>query len=232
MEALVRWEHPERGLLAPDEFVPLAEELGLIVPIGQWVLREAFRQAKEWQERYPSDRPLMIGANLSARELQHPDLVTEVEEALRDSGLDPRSLTLEITESTVVKDEEHNIDAMQKLGALGIRFALDDFGTGYSALAYLRRLPVGLLKLDRSFVERLGEDDEAEVLLSGVISIASGLGLYVLAEGVETSEQLARVKSLGCDLAQGDYFSKPLSNQAATELLETYNSTSASAGSS
>jgi EAL domain-containing protein (putative c-di-GMP-specific phosphodiesterase class I) len=165
----------------------------------------------------------MIGANLSARELQHPDLVREVEEALRDSGLDPRSLTLEITERAVVADEEHNIDAMRKLGALGIRFALDDFGTGYSALSYLRRLPVGLLKLDRSFMERLGEDTEAEVLLRGVISIASGLGLYVLAEGVETPDQLERVKSLGCDLAQGYYFSKPLSSEAATELLETYN---------
>jgi diguanylate cyclase (GGDEF)-like protein len=232
MEALVRWEHPERGLVLPDEFVPLAEELGLIVPIGRWVLREACRQAKEWQERYPSDLPLMIGVNLSARELRHPTLVGDVEEALRDSGLDPRWLTLEITESAVVKDEEHNIDALRRLGDLGVRFALDDFGTGYSALTYLMRLPVGLLKLDRSFVERLGEDAEAEVLLSGVISIASGLGLYVLAEGVETPEQLALVKSLGCDLAQGNYFSKPLSSEAATELLKTYNPTSASAGSS
>jgi len=223
MEALVRWEHPERGLIYPDEFVPLAEEIGLIVPIGKRVLREACRQAKEWQERYPSDLPLMIGANLSARELQHPDLVKEVEGALRDSGLDPRSLTLEITERAVVADEEHNIDAMRRLGALGIRFALDDFGTGYSALSYLRRLPVGLLKLDRSFMERLGEDTEAEVLLRGVINIASGLGLYVLAEGVETPDQLERVESLGCDLVQGYYFSKPLSSKAATELLETYN---------
>jgi diguanylate cyclase (GGDEF)-like protein len=232
MEALVRWEHPERGLVYPDQFVTLAEELGLIVPIGRWVLREACRQAKEWQERYPSDLPLMVGVNLSARELQHPTLVGDVEEALREAGLKPQWLTLEITESAVVKDEEQNIDAMGRLGALGIRFALDDFGTGYSALAYLRRLPVGLLKLDRSFVERLGEDAEAEILLSGVISIASGLGLYVLAEGVETPEQLAQVKSLGCDLAQGHYFSKPLSSEAATELLETYNPTSASAGSS
>ena len=231
MEALVRWEHPERGLVAPDEFVPLAEELGLIVPIGRWVLREACRQAKEWQERYPADLPLRISVNLSARELQHPTLVGVVEEALREARLDPQSLTLEITESAVVKDEEHNIDALRRLGALGIRFALDDFGTGYSALAYLRRLPVDLLKLDRSFVERLAEDAEAEVLLSGVISIASGLGLYVLAEGVETPEQLARVRSLGCELAQGYYFSKPLSSEAAMELLETYNP-SASAGSS
>src|SRR5215212_9312908 len=231
MEALVRWEHPEQGLVAPDGFVPLAEELGLIVPIGRWVLREACRQAKEWQERYPSDLPLRISVNLSARELRHPTLVGDVEEALRDSGLDPRWLTLEITESAVVKDEEHSIDALRRLGDLGVRFALDDFGTGYSALAYLRRLPVGLLKLDRSFVEKLGEAEaEAEVLISGVISIASGLGLYVLSEGVETPEQLALVKSLGCDLAQGNYFSKPLPSETATELLETYNPTSASAG--
>src|SRR5215210_5228427 len=142
MEALVRWEHPERGLMAADEFVPLAEEVGLIVPIGRWVLREACRQAKEWQERYPSDLPLMIGVNLSARELQHPALVGDVERALREARLDPQWLTLEITESAVLKDEEHNIDAMRRLGVLGIRFALDDFGTGYSALDYLRRLPV------------------------------------------------------------------------------------------
>jgi EAL domain-containing protein (putative c-di-GMP-specific phosphodiesterase class I) len=232
MEALVRWEHPERGLVAPDEFVPLAEELGLIVPIGRWVLREACRQAKEWQERYPSVVPLRINVNLSARELQHHTLVEAVEEALREAELDPQWLTLEITESAVVADEEQNIDALRRLGDLGVRFALDDFGTGYSALAYLRRLPVGLLKLDRSFVERLGEDAEAEVLLSGVVSIASGLGLFVLAEGVETPEQLVRVRSLGCDLAQGHYFSKPLSSEAATALLDTYNPTSAGAGSS
>jgi len=222
VEALVRWKHPERGLVLPEEFVPLAEETGLIVPIGKRVLREACRQAREWQERYSSDRPFVVGVNLSARQLEHPGLADEVEEALRDSGLDPRALTLEITEGAVVKDEERNIDAMRRLGALGIRFALDDFGTGYSALAYLRRLPVGLLKLDRSFMEKLGEDGEAEVLLSGVISITSGLGLYVLAEGVETPEQLALVKSLGCDLAQGNYFSEPLQSEAVTELLETY----------
>jgi len=219
MEALVRWEHPERGLVLPEKFVPLAEETGLIVPIGKWVLREACRQAKEWQERYPSEMPLMVGVNLSARQLEHPGFVAEVEEALRDSRLDPRTLTLEITESAVVKDEERNIEAMRRLEALGIRFALDDFGTGYSALAYLRRLPVGLLKLDRSFLERVGEEAETEVLLSGVISIASGLGLYVLAEGVETPEQLALVKSLGCDLAQGYYFSEPLPNEALVEVL-------------
>ena len=231
MEALMRWEHPVRGLMLPDQFVPFAEETGLIIPLGKWALREACRQAKEWQERYPSDPPLIVGVNLSARQLEHPNIVDEVEEALRDSGLDPRSLTLEVTESVVVKDEEHNIDAMQRLEAIGIRFALDDFGTGYSALAYLRRLPVGLLKLDRSFLERLGEDAEAEVLLSGVISIASGLGLYVLTEGVETPEQLAQVKALGCDLVQGNYLSEPLPSEAATEILEVYNP-SASLGSS
>jgi len=231
MEALVRWEHPEQGLVTPDKFVPLAEELGLIVPIGEWVLREACRQVREWQERYPADQPLRISVNLSARELQHPTLVEVIKEALREAELDPRLLTLEITESAVLKDEEHNIDALRRLGDLGIRFALDDFGTGYSSLAYLKRLPVDLLKLDRSFVETLGEDVEAEILLSGVISIASGLGLYVLAKGVETPEQLARVRSLGCVLAQGYYFSQPLSSEGAMKLLETYNS-GATAGSS
>ncbi len=223
MEALTRWKHPERGLVLPDEFIPLAEEVGLIVPMGQRVLREACWQTCEWQERYPAVPPLMVGVNLSARQLKHPDLVEDVEKVLRETGLDPQWLTLEITGSAVVGDEEHQIDALRRLGSLGVRFALDDFGTGYSALSYLRRLPVGLSKLDRSFVERLGEDAEEEVLLSGVIGIASGLGLYVLAEGVESSEQLARLRSLGCELAQGHLFSEPLPGEAAVQLFANDN---------
>ncbi len=222
MEALVRWEHSERGLVTPNEFVPLAEEIGLIVPIGQWVLREACRQAKEWQERFPSDPPLNVGVNLSARQLQNPDLVEDVEEVLRGTGLDPQQLTLEITESAVIGEGERRIRTLRRLRDLGVRLALDDFGTGYSSLSYLRRLPVGMLKIDRSFVENIGDDAKDEALLSGVIGIASGLGLYVVAEGVETAEQLAHVKSLGCQLAQGNYFSEPLPGEAAGELLATY----------
>ena len=222
MEALVRWEHPVRGLVLPDEFVPLAEEIGLTIPIGRQLLREACQQAREWQERYTSDPPLIVSANLSTRQLQHPDLVGDVEEALRESGLDPKWLILEITESAVIRDEEYTIGALKRLGELGVRVALDDFGMGYSSLSYLRRLPVDLVKIDKSFVGRIGKEGEDEVLTSGVIGIAHGLGLYVCAEGVETPEQLAWLKSLGCNLAQGNYFSKPLPSEAAGELLATY----------
>ncbi len=222
MEALVRWEHPERGLVAPSEFVPLAEEIGLIVPIGRRVLREACRQAREWQGRYPSvssDPPLIVGVNLSARQLRHPGLLEDVEGALRESGLAPRWLTLEITESAVVGKGENRVGILRKLREQGVRFALDDFGTGYSSLSYLKRLPVGMLKIDRSFVERIGEDAEDEVLIAGVVGIAHGLGLRVLAEGVETAEQLERVKALGCELAQGYHFAGPMPGEEAEAFL-------------
>jgi predicted signal transduction protein with EAL and GGDEF domain len=239
MEALVRWEHPERGVILPDEFVPLAEEIGLIIHIGRWVLREACRQAHQWQMRYPAEPPLSMGVNLSTRQLRDSDLVEDVEGLLRETGLDPKCLILEITESAVVGAEEHRIGSLRRLQGLGVRFALDDFGTGYSSLSYLKRLPVSLLKIDRSFVERIGQDAEDEVLVSGIVYVASALGLSVVAEGVETPEQLARVKSLGCAQAQGHYFSEPLSSEAAGELLATYdrqryrdNGNSASASSS
>jgi EAL domain-containing protein (putative c-di-GMP-specific phosphodiesterase class I) len=222
MEALVRWEHPERGVILPDDFVPLAEEIGLIIPLGRWVLREACRQAHRWQKRYPAEPPLSMGVNLSTRQLGDSDLVEDVEGLLRETGLDPECLILEITERAVVGAEEHRIDTLRRLQAMGVRFALDDFGTGYSSLSYLKRLPVSLLKIDRSFVERIGQDAEDEVLVSGIVYVASGLGLSVLAEGVETPQQLARVKSLGCKLGQGNYFSEPLRSEAAGELLATY----------
>jgi diguanylate cyclase (GGDEF)-like protein len=220
-EALVRWERPGRGLVAPSEFVPLAEETGLIVPIGRRVLEEACGRAKEWQDRYPKDPPLVVWANLSARQLKHPGLAGEVAAALEKTGLAPDTLTLEMTESALVGDTEAVLGALHEIRDLGARFALDDFGTGYSSLSYLKRLPVGLLKLDGSFVGGIGGTDleEDEVLLSGVVGIAHGLGLRVCAEGVETPEQLSRVRALGCDLAQGFLFSRPLPAEAASELL-------------
>lgn len=220
-EALVRWVHPARGLVPPGEFVPLAEETGLIIPIGQWVLREACRQTRGWQERYPSTSPLLVGVNLSARQLSHPNLYEEVRDALGEAGLDPERLTLEITEGAVVGDGERHIGTLRRLADLGVRFAVDDFGTDYSSLSYLKRLPVGMLKIDRSFVERIGKDREDEVLVSGMVHVASGLGLKVVAEGVETPEQLVRVKSLGCGLAQGHHFSEPLPAETAGRLLLT-----------
>jgi EAL domain-containing protein (putative c-di-GMP-specific phosphodiesterase class I) len=165
---------------------------------------------------------LTVGVNLSMRQLQQPDLVEDIEEVLRETGLYPQQLTLEITESAVIGEGERRIRTLRRLRDLGVRLALDDFGTGYSSLSYLRRLPVRMLKIDRSFVENIGDDAKDEALLSGVIGIASGLGLYVVAEGVETAEQLAHVKSLGCQLAQGNYFSEPLPGEAAGELLATY----------
>jgi diguanylate cyclase (GGDEF)-like protein/PAS domain S-box-containing protein len=217
-EALVRWEHPGRGLIPPCEFVPLAEENGLIVPVGQRVLREACRKASEWQECLPQDRSLNVGVNLSVGQLRHPALVEDVAEALRDSGLDPRRLTLEVAESALVDDGERHLGVLRRLGDLGVRLALDDFGTGYSSLSYLRRLPPGLLKLDGAFVEGVG-DGSGEVLLSGVVGIAHGLGLSVAAEGVETAEQAARLREIGCDLAQGHHFSPPLSDGATPGFL-------------
>jgi len=219
MEALVRWEHPERGLMLPGEFVPLAEEIGLIIPIGQWVLGEACRQARNWQVRYPTEPPLRMSVNLSAKQLRNYNLVMDVKALLEETGLSPECLILEITESAVLGEEEHRIGTLRRLQDLGVLLVLDDFGTGYSSLSYLKRLSVSLLKIDRSFVERIGQNAEDEVLISGIVHVASGLGLKVLAEGVETSEQLAWVKSLGCELAQGHYFSEPLSSEAAGELL-------------
>ena len=223
-EALVRWEHPERGLVLPPEFVPLAEETGLIVGIGRYVLREACRRAKEWPRRRSAggsaDLFPIVGVNLSARQLSHPDLVGDVEGVLKETGLEPERLTLEITESAVVGDEENGIGVLGKLKDLGVKLAIDDFGTGYSSLSYLRRLPVGMVKLDGSFVAGIGKGaEEDEVLLEGVVGIAKGLGLRVLAEGVETSGQAARLHELGCDLAQGFLFARPLTAEVATDFL-------------
>ena len=242
-EALVRWEHPQRGLVSPQEFVPVAEEIGLIIPLGRWVLHEACRQMREWnrqrryrsqgqqnyqsqrQERYPhEDRPLIVGVNLSGRQLQGSDVIKDVQDALRESGLEPDRLTLEVTESVLVEDAQRHIDTLQKLRDLGVLLAIDDFGTGYSSLSYLKRLPAGMLKVAGPFVEGIGQGsgDEIsgdEILLSGVIAIAQNLGLSVAAEGVETTEQVTRLRELGCDLAQGYYFSGPLPVQQATHFL-------------
>ena len=221
MEALVRWEHPEIGLLRPSEFIPIAEETGLIIPIGRWVLNEACSQARAWQEQHPSDPPLAMCVNLSARQFQHSNLAKEVAGVLRSAGLEPRYLELEITESVLMEDGETTIRALQELKDLGVRLAIDDFGTGYSSLSYLKRFPIDFLKIDRSFVERLRRDPEDAMIVSGIITLAHTLGMQVIAEGVESTEQLAQLRGLGCDLAQGNYFSEPLPAEAASALLAT-----------
>jgi EAL domain-containing protein (putative c-di-GMP-specific phosphodiesterase class I) len=219
-EALVRWEHPERGGVLPDRFVPSAEETGLIASIGRWVLREACNQAKEWQRRYPSDPSRVVCVNLSARQLRDPDLHRVVGQILKETGLEPSSLNLEITESVAMEDAPATAAALEELHALGVRVIIDDFGTGYSSLSYLERFPVDYVKIDRSFVGKLEEETGARVLVKGMIDLVHALGLEAIAEGVETAGQLERLRGMGCDMAQGHYFSRPLPSEAAASLLE------------
>jgi EAL domain-containing protein (putative c-di-GMP-specific phosphodiesterase class I) len=214
----VRWKHPRHGLVLPMEFIPLAEETGLIIPMGRWILEEACRQARRWREQ---SLPHTVCVNLSARQFQHPKLVEEVGEVLRDVGLDPRNLMLEITESTLVEDIQSATATLQQLRDLGVKLAVDDFGTGYSSLSYLKRFPVDFLKIDLSFVENLETDPADRVIVSAVINLAHALGMKVTAEGVETAGQLAQLTSMGCDMAQGFYFSKPLPSEAISSLLSS-----------
>ncbi len=221
MEALVRWDHPRRGLLSPAEFIPLAEETGLILPIGRRVLAEACGQARAWRDRYPGDPRLLMSVNLSVRQFQHPDLVEEITQVLRETGLAAGSLKLEITESVLMEDAAANTIMLRRLEALGVRLEIDDFGTGYSSLGYLKRFPVDVLKIDRSFVAGLGRDPEDTAIVQAMISLAHTLGLAVTAEGVETTDQLACLRDMGCELGQGYLFSEPLPSAAVGALLDS-----------
>jgi diguanylate cyclase (GGDEF)-like protein len=218
LEALVRWRHPERGLISPGVFVPVAEETGLILPLGRWVLAEACRQAKAWQIQHPST-PFTISVNLSVRQFQHPGLVDDVASVLQTVGLAPETLVLEITEGIVIETAEANSRVLEQLKGLGVRLAIDDFGTGYSNLSYLTRFPVDVLKIDRSFVDGLGHDRGDSAIVHTVISLARTLGLGVTAEGIETAEQLQLLRAAGCDSGQGFYFSRPVPDVEAERLI-------------
>jgi len=207
-EALVRWRHPTRGLLGPGAFVPVAEETGLIMPIGRFVLREACRQAAVWQAE--TARPLTINVNLSGRQLEDPSLVEQVTGILRETGLPPSRLVLEITETVLMQDTEATIERLRALRALGLRLAIDDFGTGYSSLRYLNRFPLDVLKMAKPFVDGLGTRQEDPALARAIVDLGGNLGLQVVAEGIEGSGQLAQLQALGCPLGQGYWFARPM----------------------
>jgi diguanylate cyclase (GGDEF)-like protein len=221
MEALVRWGHPRRGLVMPSEFIQVTEETGLIVPIGERVLEEACRRAREWRNQNGQRPRITMCVNLSMRQLQDPDLVGKVERALRGAALDANGLKLEITETMVMEDEQHVIGVLHDLSALGVRISLDDFGSGYSALNYVKNLPVDDLKIDKSFIDGLGEDPVNDAIVRLIVDFAHTLGLKVTAEGVENERQVASLTAMRCDQAQGFYFSKPLPAEAAGELVAT-----------
>ena len=220
LEALVRWNHPERGFLDPDEFVPLAEESGLVVPMGGKVLEEACRQAKEWQGEIPRTPPPDVSVNVSARQLRRPDLPEKVERALRKTGLDGGCLTLDVTETAYVEALEDGTAGLDRLRGMGVRISIDDFGTGYSSLSYLKRLPADALKVDKSFVGGLGRDPEDTALVRMIVELAHTFGMEVIAEGVETEEQAALLEEMGCDMAQGYLFSEPLAAEGIANLLD------------
>jgi diguanylate cyclase (GGDEF)-like protein/PAS domain S-box-containing protein len=219
LEALVRWAHPTLGTVSPAQFIPIAEENGLIIPIGRWVLGEACRQLREWQVQQPSLARLVMSVNLSAKQLNDPDLVTEITRVLRETGLDPHCLKLELTETTVMTDVASTSRTLRELKSLGLALAIDDFGTGYSSLSYLKRLPLDTLKVDRSFVDGLGTDPQDTAIVRTVIALAKSLHLEVTGEGVETVEQSDHLLELGCDRGQGYLFARPLSAAAIGDLL-------------
>jgi diguanylate cyclase (GGDEF)-like protein len=221
LEALLRWDHPERGLIEPAEFLWLAEETGLIRRIGDWVLEEACRQARLWREAGPGGGPLRVAVNISAREQGDPGLIDTVRRALAESDIDPASLCLEITEGIVTEDEEGALRTLASLKELGVVLSMGDFGSSQSSLGALKRFPLDILKVHRSFVSELGNQPEDAAIVTAVISMAHALGLVTIADGVETREQLEQLKALGCDVGQGFYFARPRPVEAIGELLGT-----------
>ncbi len=222
-EALARWNHPQRGWVSPVKFIPVAEDTGLIIPLGQWVLEEACRQLQLWQKQFPHFYPLIMNVNLSGKQFSQPDLIDQLKNILASSGIAAKGLKLEITESVVMEDVDSVIAVLKEMKSLGVKLGIDDFGTGYSSLSYLSRFPTDTLKVDKSFVGRMELAGEGEnvAIVRTIITLAHVLGMDVIAEGVETSEQLAKLRSLGCEYGQGYFFSKPLPSEAIEELLHS-----------
>jgi predicted signal transduction protein with EAL and GGDEF domain len=217
VEALVRWQHPRKGMIGPPLFIPIAEETGLIVPLGRWVVRDACRQAQRWQAM--RGVPLTLTVNISGYQLQGESVVDDVRGALADSGLDPRQLVLEITESVLMQHNEILLERLRALKAIGVRLAIDDFGTGYSSLGYLQRFPIDILKIDKSFVDNVGMTGGEPALARAVIALGETLRLQTIAEGIEQRRQLNGLQELGCEMGQGYYFARPVAASAIDAIL-------------
>ena len=223
-EALIRWQHPERGLVPPIQFIPVAEDTGLIVAIGEWVMQEACRQLHTWQKQYPSSKSLKIAVNLASKEIGSPDLLGKIDRILAATGLDGSSLRIEITESMLMEYGEATNNLLLEIQARKIRLSIDDFGQGYSSLSYLHRLPVDTLKIDRAFVSQMHLKGENFEIVRTIATLAHTLGMDIVAEGVETLEQFATLRDLGCEFAQGYLFAPPLNAQAASEAIANHQS--------
>ena len=221
-EALLRWEHPRQGTISPDQFIPIAEETGLINQIGAWVMKEACQQMATWAGKFELDPPLTVSVNLSAKQFGEDDLSTLVESILVETGLDARQLKLEVTESAVLENRDAATRVLNRLKTHGVKVSLDDFGTGYSSFSYLHQLPYDTLKIDRSFVTRIGDNGENSEIIHAIIVLAHNLRMDVVAEGVETAGQAAQLKTMWCESAQGYYFARPLPAEKATELIAAY----------
>jgi diguanylate cyclase (GGDEF)-like protein len=222
-EALIRWRHPSRGLLYPAEFISIAEDTGLIVPLGKWILREACRQMAEWHRSMPRGPALSVSVNISFKQLAEPGLAEDIERILAETGLNPADLRIEMTESSLMENAETSVATLRRLKEMNIGLEIDDFGTGYSSLSYLRQLPFDTVKIDRSFVKELGTAGDSGEIVNTILQLAKSMNLDVVAEGVETVEQLAWLKEMGCECAQGYYFSKPVDAERACRLAREMN---------
>jgi EAL domain-containing protein (putative c-di-GMP-specific phosphodiesterase class I) len=222
-EALVRWQHPQRGFLLPMEFIPLAEETGLIIPLSLWIIREACRQMRIWHQQAPSESPLIVSINISPKHFKNANFVDQIITILDETTLNPEHLALEITETVIMDNTDHMIAVLSQLKDLGIKIHIDDFGTGYSSLSYLQRFPINTLKIDRSFIGRLGGTGKDIEIVQSIINMAHNMKLHVIAEGVEKAENLKTLENLKCEYAQGYFFSHPLNINDAEVLLAQYN---------
>jgi EAL domain-containing protein (putative c-di-GMP-specific phosphodiesterase class I) len=222
-EALVRWDHPHRGLIYPLDFIPLAEETGMILPLSEWNLTETARQLKLWQERYPVEPSLRMSMNVSSKQFLQPGFVDKVGAVLRETGLSRGSLAIEITESVLMEHPETAVAMMQKLRAMGVHIHIDDFGTGYSSLSYLHNFPVDALKIDRSFIAKMAGSKDNHEIVKTIVALAQNLKLDVIAEGVEQQQQLSTIRDLDCQYCQGFFFSRPLAPEAIESWISAEN---------